>query len=432
MSIAQPDLKLLFAESGGVCAFPNCGRRIVEPATQADEAVLIAHVAHIVADSPDGPRGDSPLTPQERNRHHNLLVLCTEHHAIVDKQLNTYSVAVLRQMKLDHQLRMRPVAGRQQPLPLPKLVSEVVFSTLLPVRTLPGVVFAAPCGLHDGQDDEVRLGLKYPQNRWEVVPFLLKEKTIFAFHNLSDPGSPFRGVIDCSNATSIPTTEFWSSTEGQRRFVTLLNRSLYKYTSRLAIRFDPAHRRFYFPAAKLGKPRRVRYRTGTNRYQARNAVWQPITKVTGEAKKYWLHLAAALRFHRVAPQQWCLSIRPERHLTRDGEIPLDSKQIGKRVTRLKARMFNEAYLGEVHFWRDYLCRGGRRRITLNFGSQFATIDWQFLEFSVTSPGVPGDFKRFVNEPAADDLFSLFDPDWDSDPLSDSGAGDEDDDDRDTE
>jgi hypothetical protein len=77
-------------------------------------------------------------------------------------------------------------------------------------------------------------------------------------------------------------------------------------------------------------------------------------------------------------------------------------------------------LGEVHFWRDFLARDGRR-ITLKFGSQIGVIDWKFLEFTVTSPGIPGDSKSFANVPAEDDLFSSSDldshlagvsPEWD--------------------
>lgn len=423
MSIPLSDLKILFSESGGICAFPNCGRQLLHPATEADEAVLLANVAHIVAESPAGPRGHSPLPREGRNRHENLLVLCTEHHALVDAQPNTYGVAVLHQMKADHKHRIQRATSVTRPAPASKHSLEIVFSTLLPVTKLPASVFYAPCDLDDGQDEEVRALLKYPADRWEIAPYLLKERMLYAFHNLCDPNNPFRGVIDYAKANPIPTSQFWSTPEGQRRFVTLLNRSLFKYTSRLGVRFDPRHKRFVFFPKKAGKARSVQYRTGTNQNRPMNVVWHPITRITGEPKNHWLHRAAALRFQRVGTEQWCLSIRPERHLTLDGETPLPSEKIGKRVTKLKARMYNEGYLSEIHFWRDYLCRGERRRMTLNFGAQIATIDWQFLEFGVTSPGIPGDSKPFSNQPADEDLFSEAEPDWNSE----MGPADDDDD-----
>jgi hypothetical protein len=432
MSISQSDLKILFAQSGGVCAFPNCGRHIVHSASGQDEAVLLAHIAHIVAESPDGPRGNSPMSIEDRNKHPNLLVLCTEHHTIVDHQVHTYSIAVLQQMKLDHQLRILKATSGSEPVPKPQLSSETVYSTLLPVTHVPAAVFAAPCDLGDDRQEEIRLALKYPGDKWELVPFLLKERTLFAFHDLTDPENPFRSTIDYTKARPIRTTDFWSSQEGQRRFVTLLNRSLHKYTSRFGVRFDPDHRRYYFPPEQPGKTRRVRYRSGGGRFRTRRVVWQPITKVTGEPKKHWRHLAAALRFHSVAHNQWCLSIRPERRLTQDGEVVLASEQIGRRVTKLKARMYNDVYLAEVHFWRDYLSRDGRR-ITLSFGAQIAVIDWRFLQFAVASPGIPGDSKPFINQPPDDDLFSFSEldshlagisPEWDD--AEDSDETDDDD------
>ena len=54
-------------------------------------------------------------------------------------------------------------------------------------------------------------------------------------------------------------------------------------------------------------------------------------------------------------------------------------------------------------------------MTLNFGPQVAVVDWQFLEFRVASPGIPGDSTPFNNEPSDDDLFSAIDMDWDVDP-----------------
>jgi hypothetical protein len=431
MSISPTDIKILFAQSGGVCAFPKCGRRIVHSATGEDEAVLLAHVAHIVGERPDGPRGNSSLTLEEKNKHPNLLVLCTEHHTLVDKQEFTYSVAVLKQMKSDHESRMRKATAGPLPVPHEHMTSETVYSTLLPVTHLPSLVFAVPCDLDDDRHDEVRLSIKYPNDKWQLVPFLLKERTLFAFNNLSEPENPFRNLIDHTKARRIPAAQFWSDPEGQRRFVTLLNRSLYKYTSRFGVRFDPEHRRFYFPPEEPGKTRRVRYRTATGRKSNKKVVWQPVTKLTGVPKNHWRHLAAALRFHRLADREWCLSIRPERRLTQDGEIPLPSDQIGRRVTKLKARMYNDVYLGEVHFWRDYLSRDGRR-IILSFGVQAVVIDWTFLEFTVKSPGIPGDSKPFINRPPDDDLFSLMELDSHLSGVSSDGDETDDDEDDDAE
>jgi hypothetical protein len=93
-----------------VCAFRGCGRSLIESGGQGDGDAIIGEIAHIVGASRQGPRGDEPFDDAERNKHTNLILLCPTHHTIVDDQLRTYSVAVLRQMKADHEARMAALA----------------------------------------------------------------------------------------------------------------------------------------------------------------------------------------------------------------------------------------------------------------------------------------------------------------------------------
>ena len=48
------------------------------------EPSLVGEIAHMVAESQDGPRGVSPLTIAQRNSYPNLLLLCLEDHKLVD------------------------------------------------------------------------------------------------------------------------------------------------------------------------------------------------------------------------------------------------------------------------------------------------------------------------------------------------------------
>jgi hypothetical protein len=405
-STPQSELKILFAQSGGICAFPRCGRSLVEPGSASDPAVMVGEAAHIVADSRQGPRGREPLSEAERNKHTNLILFCPEHHTVVDVRPETYSVPVLRQMKIDHESRVqRAVSVAAPPTPLTPR-TEITYSTILPVTHLPDAVFVATCTLEDGAEDQVKKLIKYPGSYEELVPFLLREGKIFAFHDLRDRDNPFSPVIDCSTARALRSRDLWREAEGKRRYITLLNRSLYKYAARVAVRYDPAHYRFYFPPKKLGNALTVKYRSLSGRRSRRKVVWRPTKRATGEARSYWWHLAAALKFHQMADMQWCLSIRPERHLTTDGETSLPSEMIGRRVTRLKARMYNDLYLGEVTFWREYLSKGSPR-ITLNFGNQSGVIEAAFAQIEMIWPGVPGDQKT-VDTPPSEDLFTLLD------------------------
>ncbi len=405
-SIPQSETKILFARSGGICAFPYCGRSLVEPGSLTDGAVMVGEVAHIVAESRQGPRGRAPLVEAARNMHTNLILFCPEHHTIVDARPETYSVAVLRQMKVDHESHVQRAVGVPAHRPLSSPRTEAIYSTGLPVTHLPDAVFFAGCTLEDGTEDQVKKLIKYPSSYDELVPFLLRERKIFAFHDLRQAQNPFSPVTDSASAGMLRSTDLWRDAEGKRRYVTLLNRSLYKYSARVAVRYDPAHYRFYFPPKTLGSSRTVRYRSLAGRWSRRKVVWPATKKSTGEARNYWWHLAAALKFHQMADMQWCLSIRPERHLTTDGEMPLPSEMIGRRVTRLKARMYNDLYLAEVNFWREYLSKGAPR-VTLNFGDQSGVIEAAFMRIVMKWPGIPGDQKT-VSGPTSDDLFSLVD------------------------
>ena len=106
----------------------------------------------------------------------------------------------------------------------------------------------------------------------------------------------------------------------------------------------------------------------------------------------------------------------------DGETPLESAKVGRRVTRLKAKMYNKPYLDEVNFWRDILS-GGRPRFILDFGAQSIVVSSELLSVGVRWPGVAGDKVSYKNKSYLEDLFSVSDlraaidgdqPTWDDD------------------
>lgn len=402
-NIPTKEMKALIALSGGICAFPGCFKRLLEEGN-TDDTAFLGEIAHIVADSRQGPRGISTMSDEDRDKHTNLVLLCGDHHKIIDSQPRTYSVSVLHRIKEDHENRIRRATSAPSPPQKTEHTNEVIHSSLLAVTHLPAAVYAAPCAFHEGQDEQVKERIHFPDGDSQLVRFILRDGKLFSFHNLKDPKGPFRDVINQKGVETIRSEQWWDDPEGHRRYVTLLNRGLYKYAARQRIRFDPAHRRFFFEARRAGEPRQEQYRPLNAKRRKKHVVWQPKIRATGATRNYWWHLAAGLAFLRMDDRQWCFSIRPERHLTSDGVTPLPPKQIGRRVTSKKARMWNDVYLSEVNFWRDYLS-GGSSKIVLNFGDQSAVIDTEMLTFDVDWPGIPGDTKPFTNTTYDLDLFS---------------------------
>lgn len=95
----KPDVwKRLYAHSGNQCAFPGCCAPIFE-----DDGQLTGECCHIKAFSPGGPRYDASQTDEERNGVDNLMLMCSRHHAIVDKNVDRYTVEVLQEYKQMHE-----------------------------------------------------------------------------------------------------------------------------------------------------------------------------------------------------------------------------------------------------------------------------------------------------------------------------------------
>jgi hypothetical protein len=217
-NISERDMKALIALSGGVCAFPNCTTRLVQPGNGDDDASFLGEMAHIVGDSHQGPRGDFPMSDNDRDKYTNLLLLCGDHHKTIDSQPRTYSVSVLRRIKEDHEGRIwRSTGGTAVPPPV-ALTRDVIHSSLLAVTHLPAAVFAAPCAFHDGQDQEVKQRIHFPDQDSQLVRFILRDGKLFTFHNLKDPRGPFRDVINQRGVETIRSEQWWGDPEGHRRY----------------------------------------------------------------------------------------------------------------------------------------------------------------------------------------------------------------------
>ena len=95
----QPVRALLWAMSGGWCCFLACDVLCVDLTESSDAPATFGNIAHIEALKDEGPRANPALSEQERNAYANLIVLCRNHHAIVDADEETYTVDVLRAWK---------------------------------------------------------------------------------------------------------------------------------------------------------------------------------------------------------------------------------------------------------------------------------------------------------------------------------------------
>lgn len=98
---------MLWGRAANRCAFPGCECELVIDETETDDASLIGEMCHIVARQKDGPRGDSSLTPDQRDKYDNLVLMCNIHHKLIDDQPNNYTVEKLKKYKKAHEKNVR-------------------------------------------------------------------------------------------------------------------------------------------------------------------------------------------------------------------------------------------------------------------------------------------------------------------------------------
>jgi hypothetical protein len=120
-SISAKNQNLLWAMSGGRCEYEGCNT-VLYTDMLTKKTSNNAYIAHIVADEPHGPRGDAERSKQLSNKTSNLMLLCDEHHRLIDKvDVIGHPESRLLEMKKKHEDRIL----RQTSIS-PNLLSEII------------------------------------------------------------------------------------------------------------------------------------------------------------------------------------------------------------------------------------------------------------------------------------------------------------------
>ncbi|GAB1372482.1 hypothetical protein MASR1M45_25440 [Candidatus Kapaibacterium sp.] len=114
--------------SGNECAHPNCNKNLIAE----DGISIISKICHIAAASKEGPRFDENMTDDERRGFDNLILLCDEHHVIIDNKDNEseYTSSLLKQWKNDHEKKILELISSKNllskhPLALNKVINAI-------------------------------------------------------------------------------------------------------------------------------------------------------------------------------------------------------------------------------------------------------------------------------------------------------------------
>lgn len=142
---------ILIAEAAGVCEFPGCGKHLFEDQITKDGDVF-SQFAHIIGDSPNGPRGDIVLSEKYKADRKNIMLLCPDCHKRIDSHPNDYPVELLIKMKKEHETRMKIITS----------VKNVIPSTVLIYTANIGI---ASCLIDNDEVNDVIMPKHYPADR---------------------------------------------------------------------------------------------------------------------------------------------------------------------------------------------------------------------------------------------------------------------------
>lgn len=105
-SIPQDVRTRLWGKAAGRCQYRGCNKPLwMDDLTKVE--FNSSYLAHIIADKPDGPRGDAELSPGLCKDINNIMLLCDVHHRLIDKQdVDGHPVELLNEMKAEHEKRI--------------------------------------------------------------------------------------------------------------------------------------------------------------------------------------------------------------------------------------------------------------------------------------------------------------------------------------
>ncbi|ARM34000.2 HNH endonuclease [Legionella longbeachae] len=105
MPISDKDIKMLWGRAAGKCSNPVCETDLICE-LENNDYYIIGEMAHIIAQSPLGPRGD---LIQDKDTYKNLILLCPTCHKMIDKAPQKFSTDKLHGWKKQHEAKIQKI-----------------------------------------------------------------------------------------------------------------------------------------------------------------------------------------------------------------------------------------------------------------------------------------------------------------------------------
>ena len=102
---------LLWVKAGGRCEFKGCNKILYKDTFMPNSIHNFSDKAHIVANSPDGPRGSKTMSKKLATDINNLMLLCKECHKRIDSNIEYFTHEKLFEMKKQHEERIERITS---------------------------------------------------------------------------------------------------------------------------------------------------------------------------------------------------------------------------------------------------------------------------------------------------------------------------------
>jgi HNH endonuclease len=123
-SIPRNTERELWGRSGGYCSNPSCRANLIIETTTG-RAVAIAELAHVIAWSPNGPRGAELGLSEDVDAPTNLILLCPTCHRVADEAPDDFPPALLRDWRETRASVVTRVAGMPRYASRDELAAEI-------------------------------------------------------------------------------------------------------------------------------------------------------------------------------------------------------------------------------------------------------------------------------------------------------------------
>jgi hypothetical protein len=249
----------------------------------------------------------------------------------------------------------------------PSATPELLISNLL---TLEGI----PSNIWSGETT-----VRKPSEIWEKVQtkdgFILRDKRLFTFANITDELCPLRVGVDSTTIGKPEDTSAWiDDVDKRRNLIALLNDCVKQHARERRIGKDEKGRFYFWPVldrsdgAEDSPTPQTRYYQLPGDAKLRAVAAKKISPTDNSI--FWVHYAARVKVELLG-STFFLRIEPTYIFTKDGRQPLDGKSVGRLSIQWSGKQQNPDVLRAVLFW-SHVLSDGRPQIRIPVGGGFLT------------------------------------------------------------